>query len=87
MPWLPGCPGIFTSSSQTQIQAPSRPRIRYSMSSEPSPKSAATTRSRSSGWSMLCQWVGSSVHSRAGSPVHASICGLMYVSRFSASQT
>ena len=87
MPWLPRWPGTLTSRSQTQIQAPSRPFIRYSMSSGSSPKSADTMRSRSSGWSISCQNAGCSIHRRAGRPVQASICGLMYVIRLAASQT
>ena len=85
MPWLPVWPGTCASISQTQIQAPSRPSMRYSMSIVPAPNSAASTRSRSSGCSLRCQisWVQRS----AGTPVQASICGLMYVMRLSASQT
>ena len=77
MPWLPVWPSTLTSCSQIHSHFPSRPRIRYSMSSAPAPKSALTTRSRSSGCSIRCQCVGSSVHMLAGRPVQASICGLM----------
>ena len=62
-----------TSRSQSQIQ-PSFPRMRYSRSIG---GAAASTRSRSSGWSISSQCSGSSVHSRAGRPVHSSICGEM----------